>query len=206
MRLATLLVIVLSLTVPAAAQVTVKGDPAAWQEVVAAYQRLGTLRSYRMKVTGPGVPGLGISLEIVNPDRTRTLVDLGNGGYETIVVGKEARGRVGDGPWQCQAPPVGLGAGLPDPKAAKGEVTIARLRQVTIDGARTQSYQSSFSTASTAQPISLRLYVLQSGGVLRRVEILDKAGKITISVDYYDFNAPIKIELPECAENTKDTR
>jgi len=203
MRVTMALAIVLALALPAAAQVTVIGPPAAWQEVMAAYQRLASVRTYRMKIKGTGVPAGGIVVEVVNPDRRRTLVPLGKGGFETIVVGNESRTRVGNGPWQCQAAPGSLGGGTggwpPDLRRAKGEVTVTRLGFATLEGARTQSYEIVYTPSANAKPTTIRLYVLQSGGILRRAEVLDKDEKVAVTIDYYDVNAPITIDLPKCA-------
>jgi hypothetical protein len=203
MRITTALAIVLALALPAAAQVTVVGPPAAWQEVMAAYQRLASARTYRMKIRGAGVPAGGILIEVVNPDRRRTLVPVGQGGFETIVVGKEGRTRTGNGPWQCQLAPGsmvgGTGGWPPDPRTAKGEVTVTRLGFATIDGGRTQSYEVVYTPSANAKPTTIRVFVLQNGGILRRAEVLDKDEKVAVTIDYYDVNAPITIELPRCA-------
>jgi hypothetical protein len=203
MRRWFVVVCVLAVAQPAAAQLTVNGPQAAWQEVTAAYQRLSTLRTYRMKIRGAGVPAGGITVEIVNPDRRRTVVPMGQGGFETIVVGKEGRTRTGNGPWQCQLAPGsmvgGPGGWPPDPRTAKGEVTVARLGFATLEGARTQGYEVVYTPSANAKPTTIRVFVVQNGGLLRRIEVLDKDEKVAVTVDYYDFNAAITIELPKCS-------
>jgi len=190
------------LAAPAAGQVTVQGDARAWQDVTAAYDRLAALRTYRMKITGAGVPTGGIRIEIVNPDRRRTVVPMGQGGFETIIVGKEGRTRTGNGPWQCQVAPGSLiggpGGWPPDPRTAKGEVAVTRLGFATLEGARTQSYEVVYTPSANAKPVTIRVFVLQNSGVLRRIGVLDKEEKVTVTIDYYDFNASITIELPAC--------
>ncbi len=200
MRIVLLLILVVVLAAPASAQVTVNGDAAAWREVMAAYQRLEALRTYRMKFTGVGVPGAGAVTEVVNPDRSRTVVDLGQGGMEFVTVGKDTRTRLGNAAWQCQGTSGKRNVGgLPiNPREAKGEVAVSKLGVVVIAGARTVAYQFAYSKTATAQPTNVRLYVLADGGLPRRSEVLDKDEKVTVTIDFYDFNAPITIELPRC--------
>src|SRR5688572_17918358 len=146
MRAAVVLIFVLLLVVGASAQVTVKGDAAAWREVGAAYQNLGKLKTYRMKMTASGQPGAMV-LEKVNPDRTRTIMQGQGFSMETISVGNETRSRTtGTGMpqgWQCQSAQSQAGppASASNPVASKGEVTVSRLPDATIDGARTRGYQ-----------------------------------------------------------------
>lgn len=198
-RLIAGLALVATVAAPAAAQLTVKGDAQAWQDVVAAYQRLTTLRTYRVKISGSATPG-PVTVEVVNPDRRRTVATLGTQRTtEVITVGRESRTRVGTGPWQCQGP-IGFGFGsVPfDPKAMKGEVTVSRVGPVTLDGTRMLAYRVAYGPAGTDRVTHTRLYVLADSGLPRRSDVYGTDGKVSTTIDFFDFNAPITIELPKC--------
>jgi len=202
MRSAIALIFVLLLAAGAGAQVTVKGDAAAWREVTAAYENLGKLKSFRMKMEPVGQTDGAFVIEKVPPDRSRVLIQSQQGvGIEMISVGNEVRSRVNTGPnqatpWQCRAAP-GQARSEPDPLKAKGEVTISRLPDATIDGAQTRGYRSTMT--SEGKPSHSRIFVLVDRNLPRRTEVLDDAGsKVEMTIDYYDFNAPITIDLPKC--------
>lgn len=200
MRAVGVVVCVLLLAASASAQLTVKGDAAAWREVMAAYENLGKLKSFRMKMTPVGQTDGAFVIEKVNPDRTRMLFQSQQGGgIETIMVGNEARTRVTTNPptaWQCNPAPAQAGS-EPNPLKAKGEVTISRLPDATIDGARTRGYRSTM--MFEGKPVQNRIFVLADRGLPRRSEVLDNAGnQVEMTIDYYDFNAPITIDLPKC--------
>ncbi len=202
LRPAMALTFVLFLVTAAGAQVTVKGDAAAWREVMAAYENLGKLKSFRMKMTPVGQTEGAFVIEKVNPDRSRMLIQSQQGvGIESIAVGNEVRSRVNTGTnqataWQCGPAPVQAGS-EPNPLKAKGEVTISRLPDATIEGTRTRGYRSTMTT--DGKPNHSRIFVLVDRGLPRRTEVLDDAGsKMEMTIDYYDFNAPITIDLPKC--------
>jgi len=202
MRSGIALVFVLFLVAAAGAQVTVKGDAAAWREVTAAYENLGKLKSFRMKMEPVGQTDGAFVIEKVPPDRSRVLIQSQQGvGIEMISVGNEVRSRVNTGPnqatpWQCRAAPVQARA-EPDPLKAKGEVTLSRLPDATIDGARARGYRSTMTFEG--KPSHSRIFVLVDRNLPRRTEVLDDAGsKVEMTIDYYDFNAPITIDLPKC--------
>lgn len=200
MRSVLAILLTFLVTSTAGAQVTVRGDAAAWQEVTAAFERLGRLRSYRMKITTPGQPASTV-IEVVMPDRFRTVIQAEGATIESIVVGRETRFRItGEGMpavWQCQGrPPQTGGEPQTDLKSVRGEVTISRLADAVIEGARTRGYQYSYTVGG--QTTKQRFYVLVDGGLPRRAEILGSGDRVESTTDYYDFNVPITIELPRC--------
>jgi len=205
LRAAVALIFVLLLVVSASAQVTVKGDAAAWREISAAHGNLAKLKTYRMKIAATGQPE-AIVMEKVNPDRTRMIIQAQGVSMETIVVGNETRTRMsGTGMpagspagWQCQPAQAQAGprGSAPDPTKAKGEVTVSRLADATIDGAKTRGYQ--YTMKSDGPPVQSRVFVLVDRSLPRRTEVLDNSGNVESTFDYYDFNAPITIDLPKC--------
>jgi len=193
----TVAVLSLAAGVAAQGQVTVKGDARAWQEVSAAYDRLAKLRTYRTKMKFEGQPTTMV-VEYVNPDRSRTLMQAEGFTMETVSVGGRAQYRTISGgtptPWQCQKPPTAAPT-AEDARSARGEVTISRLGEVTVEGVRTQGYD--YSWTSQGQTVRQRLYIA-GDGMPRRLVVLDTAGKVQMIIDYYDFNAPITIEFAKC--------
>lgn len=265
------IVLVVLVTWPALAQsqATVKGDAAAWREVEAAWQRLGALRSYRMRMVAPpdvqGADKMRMVMEFVNPNRNRMVVDiedtmtmevirvgqepprrrvilkgemaqvasqspsqapslvnriLGGGifgfisaamdpiGFVTnMVVGAvtqavtqsvmsqvaPAGADIRPGVWQCQRPQTSASV-----SASTREVTVARAGEATIDGARTLGYDLTFVEQSGTT--KMRMYVLADRQLPRRTASFDASGKLVGGMDYYDFDAPITIELPPCEQ------
>ena len=198
MRLWIAIAIVLMLAAGVAAQVTVKGDARAWQEVGAAFDKLAKLKTYRTKMT---IEGETVSMvtEYVNPDRSRTVMKTEGVTMETVKVGNEIRYRTtvpgAPATWQCSAPPQGTQTPT-DPKNAKGEVTVSRLGDVTIEGTKTAGYEYAWSVQG--KMMKQRFYVAVGDGLPRRLVMLDAAGKPQTTFEYYDFNAPITIELAKC--------
>jgi hypothetical protein len=202
MRAVGVLVLVMLLATAAGAQVTIKGDAAAWREVMAAHQNLAKLKTYRMKMITTGQTEAFV-IEKVNPNRSRMKMQTQGVSMETIVVGKETRTRMTGAPgmpagWQCQSPQAQAGTPgqAPDPVSAKGEVTIKRLPDTTIAGAKVLAYQ--YTMRSQGPAVSSRIFVLADRRLPRRTEVLDGAGKVQSTIDYYDYNAPITIDLPKC--------
>lgn len=266
--LAIVLVVLVASPALAQSQPTIKGDAAAWQEVGTAWQRLGALRSYRMRVVPPDVQGadkMRMVMEFVNPDRNRMVMDmedmmtmelvrvgqeparrritlkgqvaqvasqnpaqapslvnriLGGGifglisafmdpiGFVTnMVIGAvtqaitqrimsqfvPAGADIRPGVWQCQRPQADASSSASTP-----EVTVARAGEMTIDGARTRGYDLTYVDQRQNTNTKMRIYVLADRQVPRRIESFDANGKVLGGMDYYDFDAPITIDLPPC--------
>src|SRR3989304_3266479 len=60
-RVPAVVVLLLLAAAAASAQTKVNGDARAWEEVQAAFDRLGKLRSYRARITAPGVTTVGVN-------------------------------------------------------------------------------------------------------------------------------------------------
>ena len=197
-RVPAVVVLLLLAAAAASAQTKVNGDARAWEEVQAAFDRLGKLRSYRARITAPGVTTVVVN-EVVPPDRLRVVQQMGNVTFEFITVGSETRLRILSpgipATWQC-VPPTQAASLRPQQPATPDEVTITRLGESSIEGTRTQGYQ--YTQVVQGRPVTQRLHMLVETGLPRRLEVMDSSGNITAVVDYYDFNAPITIELPRC--------
>lgn len=199
-----LLVVLVGLALVASAaaappKLTVKGDAKAWAEIEAAFIKLMKLKSYRAKVTMTG-GGAG-TWEFVSPDRFRSVMDLGGVRTETIWVGKEMRFRQGNGPWQCVSDPTPPPA--TDTGRMTGEVTAQKGPVVAVDGVQTQSYTFTWKTAAIApgapaMTMTSKVFVAIATGLPRRSQTIDDKGAVTSQTDYYEYNTPIRIDLPAC--------
>lgn len=198
MRTIWIVALVLVLAAGATAQAP-PNDPAAWQELVAAYQRLAQAKSYRVRMGPPGQPPTTL-LEVVNPDRYRAVTQQGSSVIEAISVAGDVRTRtVGpqESDWRCAGQmPFLVAAFLTlKPGEQQGNVVVARLPDGTIEGAATKSYE----IQSTSGPaVRVRLHILADIGLPRRVEILEAPMVGAAVADFTDYDAPIRIELPQC--------
>ncbi len=179
---------------PAVGAPTVKGDPAAWAEIVAALKKAqGT--SYRIKYKLGGVTTI---MEFVPPNSTHMIAQSPAGVSETISVGSAYRVRNGD-KWAC--PPEGaMGAGILQPIwDLRGEVTVTRGQDLVIDNMPTRGYAYTYSQQSQGQStiVNYKLYVGVQSGLPRR-SVISQTG-YTFAIDFYDYGAKIAITLPPCS-------
>jgi hypothetical protein len=179
---------------PVAGAPVVKGDPAAWAEIVAALKKTqGT--SYRAKITAGEVT---TTMEFIPPNSSHTIAQTPKGPTERIDVGNASRIRYGD-KWAC--PPAGT---MPGPFLQpiwdlQGEVTATRAPDLVIDGMPTRGYAYTYTDNSQGQPFttSYKLYVGVQTGLSRRVVTTWKGS--TWAQDFYDYGAKITITLPPCS-------
>jgi len=101
------------------------------------------------------------------------------------------------GVWQC--PEAGQGASSSS-SSSNAEVAAVRLGESTIEGARTQGYDVTFTEQREGRTTTskMRMYMLADRQVPRRIESFDASGKSQGMMDYYDYDAPITIDLPAC--------
>lgn len=181
----------------AAPKLTVKGDAKAWAEIEAAFVKLAKLRSYRAKVTITG--GGGGTWEFASPDRFRSVMDAGGVRTETIWVGQQVRLRQGNGPWQCVS--WDMPSPATDTSKMSGEVTAQKGPVGVVDGVQTQTYTFTWKNTipgAFTMTIVNKVFVTIATGLVKRAQTLDDKGAVTSQNDYYDYNAPIKIDLPAC--------
>jgi hypothetical protein len=173
---------------PAVGAPTVKGDAAAWAEIVAALKKQRTV-SYRAKsTTGPTDNTPGIS-EFVPPNTKHTIVP---GLLESFSVGNKywVRG-IGDR-WDCSLAVKGplVGAPVWD---QQGEVTAKRIPALVIGGMATRGYTYMFTGTVNGRTVTgnQRLYVAVQTGLPRRAVVEEK-----LTFDFYDYGAKITITPP----------
>ncbi len=198
----TALVLCLAAALPASADLTVKGDAAAWREVVAAYQKLSALPGYRFRTT---VPQGSMIVEVAPADKAmHSTMQSANGGAEFIVVGGQSRMRMtaaGAPPgWRCVNVP--KMPNMSDPTAFQGTVDVARAPDAAIDGQPMHVYvytieSSAGGPTAAAGPAKPTLYVGSDNGLPRRVVVATSRGDQAL--DYYDYGAAIQITLPPCS-------
>lgn len=183
-----------TLAIGAAPRLIVRGDPAAWAEIQAALVKLQRLSTYRTRTAVLGRPA---TVEIVNPDRFRIKI-VGTSTIEAVIVGKEGRSRVSGGDWRCLTLPNVLPE--TNPERWVGDVTASKGAIAFIEGVRVQTY--SYTLRVGAPSGHYRLYVDVATGLPKRLLVLDvkedEPETVKSQFDYYDFNAPITIELPSC--------
>lgn len=134
-------------------------------------------------------------IEFVNPDRMRMV--MAGGQMEMIQVGREQRLRMAGGPWQCPRGGVTTAPQVPSATLPEGvmEVTVERGPNAKVGGEETRTYRYWFGPRREAV---FQLYVSVRTGLPRRMQVLDEQGRVQTTMDYGDFNAPLRIELPPC--------
>lgn len=179
----------------AAPRLIVRGDPAAWTDAQAALVKLQRQTTYRVRTAVLGRPTI---VDVINPDRFRIRI-VGTSTIETVIVGKEARSRVSGGEWRCLTLPNVLPE--TNPEKWVGEVTASKGGVAFVEGVRVQTYSYTL-RVGTGPSGHYRLYVDVATGLPKRLLILevreDEPETVKSQFDYYDFNAPITIELPSC--------
>jgi outer membrane lipoprotein-sorting protein len=170
---------------------TVKGDPKALQEILATFNRVNAAKTYRMKGTIGGGP---MVVEAVMPDRYHTRVESPDGKvFETVRVGSELRFQHDGQRWIC-APAPPLSFPNTDLASLSDKIIAAKGPVATIDGTVTRSYTYTY----PGQGYTIKLYVAIAEGLPKRVEVVDSSGAVESTLDYYDYGAPITIDLPAC--------
>jgi hypothetical protein len=193
------LALVTGLAGPASADLTVKGDQAAWREVMAAFGKLNALPGYRMKMAMPGGQTMIIDVAQAGNAMHSTMQGQG-GGMEMIRVGDQARYRMSTpgapAGWMCQGIPPMPRAN--DPAGLQGAVEVARGQDSAIDGQAMHVYIYTIQADAAGQSgtVKATLYVGTGNGLPRRTVMTTQGADYPM--DYYDYGAPIQITLPPC--------
>lgn len=193
------LAVVAGVTFRTAAELSVKGDAAAWREVMAAYDKLSALAGYKMKGTMPGGQTMVVEMARAGTALHMTMQG-GNGAMEVIRVGDQSRYRMtapgAPAGWMCQGLPEFQKPG--DPAALQGTVEIARGPDAAIDGqpVRVYVYTIQTSVAGLSGSFKTTLNVGTGNGLPRRMVTDTPNGEQTF--DFYDYGVPNEITLPPC--------
>ena len=182
------------------AQVTlsVRGDPQAWEDIKAAWAKLATVKSYRIR--GTNRQGETLMWEIVNPDRVHHRRTSGTSTTETVRIGSQTVVREGD---NCIELPVTVLDPSPNVAAGATEVVAEKGNIESLGGGRAQTYAYTLTYPATAgrgpRMTRTKLFVAVDTGLLKRVQGLDERGGIEFTWDYYDYNAAITITPLRCS-------
>ncbi len=168
-----------------------QGDPQAVAEYTAAYEKFGDARTWRSKMTAPGMQG-SVTFEYVAPDRMRMIIGMGNQMIETIVIGNTQWSRIAG---TCNKTTVKMET--QDPREgmrheADATVQVAKGGAEAVEGTPTQIYNVTIT--AKGKTVQQKVYVATQTGYPRRLETQGPQG--TMITDYWDFNAAIVIEPP----------
>jgi len=186
------------LTAPTFAAVTVKGDQAAWADVMAAYKKLYSLSGFRVKMAGEA--GVQSVMEVVPPDKYHMTSQTPNGGMEMITVGDKTAFKMSatgaPNTWQCHSLPQNVTPR--DPTTAEGTVEVSRGADTAIDGTPVHTYVYTNAGTQSGASAKTTLYVGSQNGLPKRMVVEAGSSEHQITMDYYDYGAPITIALPQC--------
>jgi hypothetical protein len=179
------------------AELTVKGDAAAWDEVAVAFKKLDALSAYRMKITSKA--GTDV-MEIVSPNAFHSISQMGTTTNEVMNVNGQARSRITGLPgvpsgWQCfEVTPPNFSDSL---AGVQGTVdNVSREPDTTIEGTSVRTYMYLYTQPGQTTAAKNTTYVGTENGLPRRTVIGADPPEMTI--DYYDYGAKIEITLPPC--------
>ncbi len=163
------------------------GDPAAKAEVIAAFQKLNALPSFRIKWTNPESSGIA---EFIQPDKRHFTGKTDKGSVEIYQIGTENRMHleypgVPSG-WRCTDSATMLRQ-IDTDKMQKDLTDVNRRPDTVIDGMPVHGYADSKD--------SIELYVGAQNGLPRRVVGKDNRG---YTADFYDYGSPIPFTPPPC--------
>lgn len=185
----------------AQAELMVKGDAAAWEELNAAFKKLTALSGYRTKAIvtlyQPRSSDTVIT-EYVPPDSFHLVRRADWGTSEVVSVNGQLRYRAtySGNTWKCSPPPA-----RPSPEASdavQATVDVSREPDTTIEGTPVRTYVWSVSVSGTGPSESPKrtTYVGTDTGLPRRTVVVTATGEDV--TDYYDYGAKIEITLPPC--------
>jgi hypothetical protein len=181
----------------AVAAPTVKGDTAAYEEIIAAFRKLYALPGYRMKVALSD--GSSYQDEFAPPNSHWTVHTIQGGVLDSYVVGNTSATRMSGpgapGGGQCRRIPGSRPARFfPDPTEFSGELTVNRRPDTEIEGTAVHDY-AYVQVAPRGSRSSGDVYLETQSGLPRRV-LITGGGDKTGTLDYYDYGATISITLP----------
>jgi hypothetical protein len=199
--------------VGAYADVTVRGDVAAWRETHTAFKKLSALSAYRVKITSFLFSRV-TDFEIVRPNSTHFVSRRTIDGRtdEVINVNGQIRRRTTGDPgvaaeWRClTSDPPRLDDGFVPFEfvAPNGTVDVSRGPDTVIDGTPVRAFQYLF-VQSESESLRMRdtIYVDKANGLPRRMVNASHYGNLTQETvdritDFYDYGANIVMTLPAC--------
>jgi hypothetical protein len=174
-------------------------DPAVIETMRKAFAAQRAKGSFRARMDA-GTLGGGdiptVEMEFVFPDRMKMkMADV-----EVVGVGDKTMMKMGEGWLPAPAAMKSPGSNFGDPKRVDemltGAVVAKSLGPTKIDGLAVESYQLNTNTKEGLS--KSKIYLTPADSLIRRIETeANVMGKdATSTLDYYDYGAPIRIELP----------
>jgi hypothetical protein len=168
-----------------------QGDPTAKAQAVAAFERLNSVPSYRMKSTTSEAT---VVIEIVRPDKRHFTAQSLKGTVESIAVGREIRTRSSmpgaPAGWRCTTASRSPETFFDMNKMKKDLTAVIRGPDTIIEGTPVHAYIDVARRGT--------LYVAAATGLPRRLVVVSTQSGKTATIDFYDYGAPITIMLPSC--------
>jgi len=168
-----------------------QGDPSEKAQVVAAFEKLNSVPSYRMKSTTSEATAV---IEIVRPDKRHFTAQSPKGTVESIAVGKEIRTRYNmpgaPAGWRCTTASRSPETFFNMDKMKKDLTEVIRKPDTMIEGTPVHAYADVAGRGT--------LYVAAATGLPRRLVVVNTQSGKTATIDFSDFGAPITIMLPSC--------
>ena len=162
----------------------------------AAQRAKGSFRA-RIESTGLGAAVPAVDMEFVFPDRMRMKMS----GVEVVGVGEKTMVKMGEGWNPAPSSLKSAGSDFGDPKKVEEMLATAvaakSLGPAKVDGIPVDSYQ--LNTKNKEGISRSKIYIIPATGLIQRIETEAEMGgqKATSRMDYFDYGAPIKIELPK---------
>jgi hypothetical protein len=175
-------------------------DPAvidALRKAFAAQRAKGSFRARMDAGTLGGGDIPPIDMEFVFPDRMRMKMT----GVEVVGVGDKTMVKMGEGWLPAPAAVKSPASSFGDPKRVDemltGAVLAKNLGPTKIDGVAVEAYQLDTNTKEGLS--KSKIYLTPADSLIRRIETeANVMGKdATSRLDYFDYGAPIRIELPK---------
>ncbi len=183
-----------------AAETKADVDPAAVDAVRKAFAAQRAKGSFRTRMESTGLGGAAIpvvEMEFVFPNRMRMKMAE----VEVVSVGDKTMMKMGEGWLPAPAAMKGAGSSFGDEKKVEemlaGVVLAKSLGPTKIDGIAVDAYQLN---ARTKEGLSKsKIYLLPGSSLIQRMETeAEVMGQnATSRLDYYDYGAAIRIELPK---------
>jgi hypothetical protein len=176
-------------------------DPAVvevMRKAFAAQRAKGTFRARMESASVAGMALPAVEMEFVFPNRMRMKM---TGGVEVVGVGDTTMVKMGEGWMPAPAAMKSAGSNFGDPKKVDdmlSSATVAKsLGPTKIDGVSVDAYQ--FNSKPKEGESKSKVFILPASNLIHRIETeAEVMGKTaTTTLDYYDYGAPILIELPK---------
>lgn len=161
-------------------------------------------KSWRLHIDLSGGVNSSSDGEFIAPDRLHTTTRMQMLGQshnsEMIAIGKDAWVKRNGGTWQKS--PMDPSMAFAQMNNKKLDEELAKVKDIslvgpdTVDGTPTLAYQYTVNDQENEMTVDVKVWVAVGDGLIRKMEITDKADKTHQVATISDYNADIKIEPP----------